>query len=280
MGMGNGLKGTGRGPYEIGLVRVSGTGQVSVLTGAAAIGQGLVTVLAQICASELGMHPRDVTVVSGDTAAVPVGLGAFASRQTVTAGSSVLLAARAVAAKAKTLAGMLMQMAPDDLELKNGEVRVQERAGAFDHARRARADPARRARAMAFRRGSSRGWRRARRSAPITSPTPMRCHVAEVEVDIDTGGVTHPALQRAARFRRAHQSDDGRRPDPRRDRARHRQRAVRVDGLRRNGPADHDDLRRLSAADRDRAAEDFDVVPGIAVAAQSARREGRGRDPA
>jgi len=188
MGLGNGIKGTGRGPYEIGLVRVSGTGQVSVLTGAAAIGQGLVTVLAQICASELGMHPRDVSVVSGDTAAVPVGLGAFASRQTVTAGSSVLLASRAVAAKAKTLAGMLMQMAPDDLELKNGDVRVRNAPDRSitlaELARILRGGPG-----YGFPPGLEPGLEASAAFRTDHLAYANGCHVAEVEVDIDTGGV-------------------------------------------------------------------------------------------
>ncbi len=81
-------KGTGRGPFESGVVRVSPTGRVSVFTGAAAIGQGLCTALAQICASELGMRAEDVSVMPGDTSGVSLGLGAFASRQTVTAGNS------------------------------------------------------------------------------------------------------------------------------------------------------------------------------------------------
>ncbi len=60
----------------------------------------------------------------GDTAGVSLGLGAFASRQTVTAGSSVLLAARAVADKAKKLASHMLEAAEHDLEIVNGEVRV------------------------------------------------------------------------------------------------------------------------------------------------------------
>ncbi|MGH8735511.1 MAG: xanthine dehydrogenase family protein molybdopterin-binding subunit, partial [Burkholderiales bacterium] len=47
IGLAHGIKGTGRGPFESGLVRVSNTGRVSVFTGAAAIGQGLGTALAQ-----------------------------------------------------------------------------------------------------------------------------------------------------------------------------------------------------------------------------------------
>ena len=58
IGLAHGIKGTGRGPFESGLVRVSNTGRVSVFTGAAAIGQGLGTALAQICAGELGMRAR------------------------------------------------------------------------------------------------------------------------------------------------------------------------------------------------------------------------------
>jgi aerobic carbon-monoxide dehydrogenase large subunit len=124
IGLAHGIKGTGRGPFESGVVRVSNTGRVSVFTGAAAIGQGLRTALAQICAGELGLRAEDITVVPGDTSGVSLGLGAFASRQTVTAGSSVLLAARAVADKAKRLASHVLEAAEHDLEITDGEVRV------------------------------------------------------------------------------------------------------------------------------------------------------------
>jgi len=188
IGLGNGLKGTGRGPYELGLVRISGTGQVSVLTGAAAIGQGVATVLAQICASELGIHPSKISVVTGDTAAVPVGLGAFASRQTVTAGSSVLLASRVVAAKAKTLAGMLLQTVPDDLELKNGDVRVKnapERSITLaELARILRGGPG-----YGFPPGMEPGLEATAAFRTDLLAYANACHVCEVEVDIDTGGV-------------------------------------------------------------------------------------------
>ena len=79
----NGVKGTGRGPFESSLVRIGRSGSVFVYTGAAAMGQGLKTMLAQICADELGVDPKDVTVVPGDTIHVPMGMGGFASRQTV-----------------------------------------------------------------------------------------------------------------------------------------------------------------------------------------------------
>src|SRR6516162_4024887 len=188
MGLAHGIKGTGRGPFESGLVRVSNTGRVSVFTGAAAIGQGLRTALAQICATELGMRPDDITVVPGDTGGVSLGLGAFASRQTVTAGSSVLLAARAVAGKAKKLASHVLEAAEHDLELVDGEVRVVGASqlsiklgelarilkGAPGYGFPADIDPGL---------DASVNWR------TDALAYANACHVAEVEVDPDTGSV-------------------------------------------------------------------------------------------
>ncbi len=188
IGLAHVIKGTGRGPFESGLVRVSNTGRVSVFTGAAAIGQGLGTALAQICAGELGLRAEDITVVPGDTGGVSLGLGAFASRQTVTAGSSVLLAARAVATKAKKLASHVLEAAEHDLEITDGEVRVvgapqlsiklaelsRILKGAPGYGYPPDVDPGLEANV---------NWRTDALAYANT------CHVAEVEVDIETGGV-------------------------------------------------------------------------------------------
>ena len=122
LGIATGLKGTGRGPFESAIVRVGRSGRVSVYTGAMAMGQGLKTVLAQITADQLGVRPEDVTVVSGDTSTIPLGLGGFASRQTVTAGNSTHLAARAVREKAIAAAAILLDAPADKLELWNGRI--------------------------------------------------------------------------------------------------------------------------------------------------------------
>jgi carbon-monoxide dehydrogenase large subunit len=188
IGLAHGLKGTGRGPFEMALVRVSGTGRVSVLTGASAMGQGLATALAQICAQELGMRPEEVTVVAGDSSVVPVGLGGFASRQTVTAGSSVMLAARAVGDKAKALAGMLMQRSTDDLELADGVVRMKdspERVMSLGELARAlRGGPG-----YGFPPGFDPGLEASAAFRIDQLAYANACHVAEVEVDPDTGVV-------------------------------------------------------------------------------------------
>src|SRR5436309_15557322 len=107
IGVGNGVKGTGRGPFESGIVRIGRSGRISVYTGAMPMGQGIRTALAQICAEQFGVAPDTVTVAAGDTAIIPHGQGGFASRQTVTAGSAVHLAAIAVRQKALAVAAHL-----------------------------------------------------------------------------------------------------------------------------------------------------------------------------
>ena len=119
-GVATGLKGTGRGPYESAIVRVGRSGTVSVFTGAMAMGQGLKTVLAQITADQVGVRPEDVTVVSGDTASIQLGLGGFASRQTVTAGNSVHLAARAVREKVIAAAAVMLDVPAENLDIRDG----------------------------------------------------------------------------------------------------------------------------------------------------------------
>jgi carbon-monoxide dehydrogenase large subunit len=183
-------------------VRVAPTGRVSVFTGAAAIGQGLRTALAQIVASELGIRPEDVTVVPGDTSGISLGLGAFASRQTVTAGNSVLLAARAVAEKAKALASHVLEAAEHDLEIADGEVRVigarQLSVKLGELSRILRGAPG-----YGFPPGIDPGLEADRQFRIDELAYANGCHVAEVEVDVETGAVhilNYHALQDSGRL--------------------------------------------------------------------------------
>ena len=121
-GIATGLKGSGRGPFELAIVRVGRSGKVSIFTGAMAMGQGLKTVLAQIAADQIGVRPEDIAVVSGDTATIQLGLGGFASRQTVTAGNSVHLAARAVREKAIAAAAIILDVPEEILDIRDGIV--------------------------------------------------------------------------------------------------------------------------------------------------------------
>ena len=122
LGFAHGVKGTGRGPFESGSVRVSANGRITVATGAMAMGQGLNTAMAQIAAQALAVPVADVHVISGDTAHISMGIGGFASRQTVTAGSSVHLAALEVAAKIRRAGAHMLQVPESELHLADGAV--------------------------------------------------------------------------------------------------------------------------------------------------------------
>jgi carbon-monoxide dehydrogenase large subunit len=170
-------------------VRISRTGRVTVFTGASAMGQGLATAMAQITASQLGVDVSKVKVVAGDTAGVSLGLGGFASRQTVTAGSSILLAAKAVADKAKKVASHVLEAAEHDLELADGEVRV---VGApklsvklGEIARMLQGAPG-----YGFPGGVDPGLEASVNFRTDALCYANSCHCAEVEVDIETGAVT------------------------------------------------------------------------------------------
>lgn len=124
LGIAQAVKGTGRGPFESATVRVTANGRVAVYTGALAMGQGIRTGLAQICAETLGVPLERVDVVAGDTSYVSLGLGGYASRQAITAGSSVLLATREVRKKALIVAAQALEAAPEDLTITDGVVHV------------------------------------------------------------------------------------------------------------------------------------------------------------
>ncbi|MBI2533615.1 MAG: molybdopterin-dependent oxidoreductase, partial [Deltaproteobacteria bacterium] len=125
VGIGVYVEGTGLGPYEGAIVQIESSGKVLVTTGATPQGQGHVTTMAQIAAHELGINVDDVTVVTGDTGAIPFGIGTFASRIAVNAGNSIALAAREVREKAIEIAANLLEANKDDLELAQGSVFVR-----------------------------------------------------------------------------------------------------------------------------------------------------------
>jgi aerobic carbon-monoxide dehydrogenase large subunit len=119
------VEGTGIGPYEGAVVKVNGDGTISVATGLSTQGQGHETIFAQIAADELGVGARDVQVTTGDTRRIEYGVGTFASRTAVVAGNAIRKAAAEVHRQAVELAADLLEAAPQDIELRDGHVRVR-----------------------------------------------------------------------------------------------------------------------------------------------------------
>jgi carbon-monoxide dehydrogenase large subunit len=113
---------TGLGPRDLARVRVGGDGAVEVVTGAASVGQGVETAIAQICADALGVDYAGIRVVHGQTDRIEFGMGAFASRVTVMTGEATRVAATKVRAKAIESAAVLLQTPADRLDVIDGRI--------------------------------------------------------------------------------------------------------------------------------------------------------------
>jgi CO/xanthine dehydrogenase Mo-binding subunit len=107
-------------------VEVQHDGTVKLLVGSADIGQGSNTVLCQIVAEELGVPLEFITIQAADTEYAPYCVGTYGTRITYVAGN----AARSAAAQAKQVlleaAAELLGTGPDKLESKDGQIRITE----------------------------------------------------------------------------------------------------------------------------------------------------------
>ena len=125
IGIGSYVEGTGLGPFEGVTVRVQDNGKVLVRSGAAPHGQGHQTMFQQIVADELSVPLGDIAVVLGDTDAIAMGVGTFASRITANAGPAALLAAQIVRARALKLAARALSVTEADLVLADGRAEAK-----------------------------------------------------------------------------------------------------------------------------------------------------------
>ncbi len=174
----------GPGPWELARVELGGDGRATVYSGAASVGQGMETVLAQICAEELSLSFEDVTVVHGDTAVVPDGIGAWGSRTTVVGGSAVLIAAGDVKGKLLDRAARRLEAGRGDLVSENGRIWVRGAPGRVVTFKELAVESA----AAGTAASEPEPDLSATHRFQVTEMTyPYGAHVAVVEVDPDTG---------------------------------------------------------------------------------------------
>jgi 4-hydroxybenzoyl-CoA reductase alpha subunit len=107
------------------VVQVGRDGAVNVLSGAADIGQGAETVIAQIVAEELGVGIEDIRVTAADTGTTPLDPGTFGSGVTVRAGNAARIAAESVKKKLFECIADELEANPLDLEAKGGKIFVK-----------------------------------------------------------------------------------------------------------------------------------------------------------
>jgi aerobic carbon-monoxide dehydrogenase large subunit len=177
---------SGLGPFDGVRVVVDHAGAVEVITGAASVGQGVETVVAQICADALGVDYARVRVTHGRTDRIDFGMGAFASRVTVMTGSATQIAAMDVRAKALDVAAEMLQQPVDRLDVRDGEVVVKEGSGpSVSLAAVARAlAPTSKLRGARTPGLAADGW-----FYSDHMNYPYGVHIAVVRVDRETGGV-------------------------------------------------------------------------------------------
>lgn len=188
IGIGNYVEGTGLGPFEGATLRILTNGRVAIYTGAAAAGQAHRTTLAQICADELNVDVTEIDVVGGDTGLMPRGAGTYASRITVNAGSSTRMAAIELRGKALALAAAKFDVKPEDVELTHGAVRIKGEQGdsvTFEElAKMTSGMPG-----YALPKGVKPDLEASGYFTPPQATYSNGSHVAEVEVDAETGQV-------------------------------------------------------------------------------------------
>jgi len=108
------------GLFESATVRVHPTGDVTVLMGTHNHGQGHETTFAQIASEKLGVPLDNIQIVFGDTDKVQFGLGTYGSRSLAVGGSALVKAADKVVLKSKKIAAHMLEASESDIEFKAG----------------------------------------------------------------------------------------------------------------------------------------------------------------
>jgi carbon-monoxide dehydrogenase large subunit len=173
--------------WENVVISIDPSGFVEARIGSSPHGQGLGTALAQIIADEIGIAPQFIKVIHGDTDNTPYGWGTFASRSLVIAGGASLVAARKVRAKLIKIASHLLEAAPDDIVLEDGHATV---AGTDRRVTIARMAREAYTQTHKFKGEIEPGMTESGTYDPPSSTFSNACHVARVEVDVETGRVT------------------------------------------------------------------------------------------
>jgi len=182
-----GALGARAGLYEVANIRVHPTGSVTVFTGAHSHGQGHETTFAQLVSEQLGVPHDQVDIVHGDTSKIPFGMGTYGSRSLAVGGSAMVKAMDKIITKGKKIAAHLLEADVHDIEFKDGKFSVvgTDRAKAFAEIALTayvphnypieELEP---------------GLEETAFYDPKNFTYPGGCHIAEVEIDPDTGVVS------------------------------------------------------------------------------------------
>ncbi len=179
------VEGCGGGGEDMAQVRVEPSGNIAVLVGTQNNGQGHPTAYAQIVADRLGVPLERIRLLQGDTDQIQFGRGTGGSRSLPVGGNAVLAASDKVLAKARRIAAHVLEAAEADVEFADGKFTIvgTDKTLSFTDVAKAAYGARRPDGANDFGLAESAAY------LPRASTYPNGCHIAEVEIDPDTGAV-------------------------------------------------------------------------------------------
>ncbi|HTI87494.1 MAG TPA: xanthine dehydrogenase family protein molybdopterin-binding subunit [Alphaproteobacteria bacterium] len=185
IGLSNSIEKAASPGYEGAEIRFDRGGTVTVLSGAVTQGQGHETVFKQLVCDRLGIDPKDVTYVQGDTDKVFFGEGTGGSRTATIGGAAVLAATDKIIAKGRRIAARMLETTPEDIQFDGGAFSTPKtnRRLTVQEVAKASLEP------KNLPDGDEPGLLA---TAVFHNPAenfPNGCHICEVEIDHDTGTI-------------------------------------------------------------------------------------------
>ncbi|MDQ2080903.1 xanthine dehydrogenase family protein molybdopterin-binding subunit [Xanthobacteraceae bacterium Astr-EGSB] len=183
LGIGSYLEATAPATPESGAVRFEPDGGVTLLTGTLDYGQGHGTPFAQVLASRLGIPAGRIRLVQGDSDLLAAGGGSGGSRSIMASGAAIVACADLVITNGRQIAAALLEAATDDIEFAAGRFTIagtDRGIGLLEMADSLR-------KGVALPEGVPQSLDAGTVIDGVPSAFPNGCHVAEVEIDPDTG---------------------------------------------------------------------------------------------
>ena len=177
IGLATYVEACGGGGSEYALVSVKGDGRVVLTVGSQTNGQGHETGFKQIISEHLGVDFDDITIIQGDTDAMPTGSGVGGSRAIPVGGANVADAALKIQERAKARAADMMEAAAADIALEDGRFTIVGTDRSVTLAE------------IAADLGEDIAFDEQGDFKPPASTFPNGAHICELEVDPDTGTV-------------------------------------------------------------------------------------------
>jgi len=181
-----GSLGAGVGLWESAEVRVNPIGTVEILTGSHSHGQSHETTFAQLVSDRLGIPIGNVSIVHGDTDKVQMGMGTYGSRSGAVGMSAIVKALDKIEAKAKKVAGHVLEASDQDIEFKDGKFTVKGTDKSIDFGSVA-------LQAYVAHKFNGQELEPGLKESAFWDPTnftfPAGVHICEVEIDPETGVV-------------------------------------------------------------------------------------------